>query len=224
MTSDRNAPRRLRSMPKKHPRIAHFMPYAWGDSLAAIVTAARLLFRYIDQNAHVDADSEVWILHWGDMRDFRWEWTGAYVGHGKRRREVRRRVPKRPIGGMPTSKVARRRRRAVGGRRPRRAIAHMRRAESAGIVWCMEAKGSRGFLRRQVWEHLAAQATETGVRMVVMTLTNLHRKGHPSDPYDRLLLASAVGFQVAVLPRTKRPAKWHEYKKAGIAVWGRWRK
>jgi hypothetical protein len=220
------APRRRGLTPQHHPRVAHFMPYLRGDSLAAIWLAIKLGFKYIDQNGQCDADGTVWITHWGRFRkQYMWMWTGQYKGRGKLRREVRVKVTFKgqKIEQLHTHEVDKLRSARFGGQRPRTARRHMEVCAAANITLCFEAKDSVGFLTPAVWARLRQDAIATGAVVIVMTLTSLYRPGHPEDPYTRAALAVTTGgFPAAMLPRTHRPADLQRLHNLGIEVWGRW--
>lgn len=201
---------------RRHPRIAHLMPYLRGDSLAAITFAARVLRRrFIDQNGQEDADGVVWILHWARLvkGGYRWHWTGQHDAHG---REVRVRIPRgRMVDDCTTRYMAGVRSRKYGGRRPRTAEEHMARCARYGRILCLEGKGT--LRTRKAYEYLAAAAVRTGCVVVFMTLQSIPGWRH------RIRSALAVKFPVALLPRGAKPDDWQTFADAGVQVWGRWR-
>lgn len=205
-------------IPTRRPRIAHFLPYLFGDSPRAIRVAKRLGWPWIDQNGHADRAGVAWVLHWRRYRlEFPWYWTGRYVG----RREVRRPVPRtwpRYFDNLTTRQASRLRSQPLGGRRPRKAVAHMGLAAEADIGWAYEAKNSPPFTQVATWERVASDRDRTGARVVIMVLT--------SWAYWRKIVraALAAGLPVAVLPRTPKPADWSEFEAQGVRVWGRWRR
>lgn len=215
-----------RVMPNRHPRLLHLAPYLRGDSLGAITRAWRLRRWGIDQNGNNSAQGTTWVLHWGRFRkQWRWYWTGTYRGRGWRRREVRARVPKAwpgAINDLNDSQIEVLRSARVGGRRPYKAVTHMhhaaelqRRRPSQDFTWVLEMKG--GFNKPSILERLAHDANRSGVQMAVMTLTSI------PGWRTRAKLAKAQGFQVAVLPRGRKPGDWQDFADLGIKVWGRWR-
>lgn len=214
-------PRQPEPMPDHHPRIAHFLPYLIGDSLGSIGRAAVLGFPWIDQNVHSTKDLVAYVLHWRKFRrQFAYYWTGRYVGRGRLRREERKRVPwwwPHNFDHLTSAQASRLRSAPIGGKRPRRAVAHMERARQRKIKWAGEAKNSKGLNERAFWERLAEEAVRTDVVMAVMVLTSW------ANWRTIVRHAHAVGFAVAVLPRTPKPDDWPEFKALGIQVWGRWR-
>lgn len=216
-------PRRIAKMPRRHPRIAHFMPYLIGDALTAPARAARLGFAFIDMNGNADADDCTWIVHWDRFRiQFGWYWTGELDAKG---REVRARVPAswpKYLHLLHSDQVELLRSAKRGGKRPRRAMAAMRACAEAGVIMCLEVKNSPAYLRARAWTLLGQCAAISGATVIPMTLQNLSRKGHPEDPWVRLKLAHHAGHfpDVAILPRGKAPASVPDY----VAVWGSWRR
>jgi hypothetical protein len=219
-------PRKPASWPiPHHPRLAHFLPYLTGDSLGAINRAAvlRRLGRVwgIDQNGNCTLDQVVFILHWRRYRlQFPYVWTGTYTGTGRTRREKRVLVPQswpRYFEQLTAEQASRLRQSPLGGRRPYRAISHMRLAAEKGIPWCLEGKGSPGLALPGTWDRLTGEALQTGVTCVFMVLT--------SWPNWQAEVRQALdhGWAVAVLPRTSKPANWPELHAAGVQVWGTWR-
>lgn len=208
-------------IPARHPRIAHFMPYIFGDSLAALRKAKRLGFRYVDQNGLCDAQGIVWIFHWPKYRkQYRWISTGR---HTKRGREIRVRVPKSwpaKVQDLQTSQVERLRSARFRGRKPWKARTHFAEAARLGLVLCLEVKGSPGFQNLATWRSLAIARDAFDAKVVVMTLQN---QGGNAAARRRLELAAQHGFPVALLPRGKRPADWLEWQQLGVKQWGRWR-
>lgn len=219
-------PRRIRKMPRRHPRIAHFMPYLIGDALTAPARAARLGFRFIDMNGNADAEGCTWIVHWDRYRlQYAWVWTGELDAKG---REVRKRVPAdwpKYLHLLTSDQVELLRSARRGGKRPRRALAAMNACREAGVILCLEVKNSPAYLREHAWVLLGLWAAVSGATVVPMTLQNLHRKGHPEDPWTRLELAHRVGKfpNVAILPRGKAPATPASVP-GYVAVWGNWRR
>lgn len=212
-------------VPARHPRTAHFMPYLFGDSLAALKRAKRLRFKYVDQNGLCDAEGQTWISHWPKYRkQYRWYFTGRTTGSGNRRREIRARVPAHwpeKFHNLTTAQAASLRSARIGGRRPLRARTHMHEAHRLGLVLCLEVKNSPGFLKASTWHRLAGDRDATGCRVIVMTLQN---QGGNAHAFVRLTGAHAAGFPVALLPRGKRPSNWHAaWVPMGVRQWGRWR-
>ncbi|MBO9522838.1 MAG: hypothetical protein J7518_14995 [Nocardioidaceae bacterium] len=223
--------RRPSPMPTRHPRVAHFMPYLMGDAIYAPRRARRLRYRYIDMNGNCDRDGWVWLIHWAKYR-MQYRWVVLLAADGKVRRdakgrEVRARVPAawpEVLHELSSGQVKRLRSAKRGGSRPYTAAEGMIACEEADVTLCLEAKGSPLFLTPEPWEWLHAWAVKTGVSMVVMTLQNVYRKGHPEDPYTRLWLAIEHGFAVALLPRMKRPASWAIWESRGVQLWGKWKR
>lgn len=214
-------PNRPSPMPDRHPHIAHFDPYLFGDSLRAIRLAKRLGYRYIDQNGQVDRDGETWVVHWWRFRkEWNWMWTGEYNRLGIEKR-VRVGYKSATIGGLSSRKVERLRSARFGGRRPRRLVAHMQRAADVGIILCWEVKNARAFCDKTIAQRVRAQAIRTGVVMVVMTLQNLPDN---AAAFCRLKNFAEEGFAVALLPRGPKPADWDgRWADIGCKQWGRWR-
>jgi hypothetical protein len=203
---------------RRHPRIAHFLPYLVGDSIRAIFRAILLGFRFIDQNGLATQDHTTWILHWHRYRlQYPYHWTGHYHASG---REVRRLVPRtwpKRFDDLTDHQAARLRQFPRGGKRPKRAEAHMIVAAHGHIIWCLETKAGRPMLQARTWDRLAADAVRTDVVMVVMVLTSWHG-------WQKIASMAAVrGFAVAVLPRTPRPSDWPALEALGVQVWGKWR-
>lgn len=224
-------------LPERHPRLAHRMPYIVGDALSSLRWAFAVLKWWgIDQNGLADLDGCVWVMHWPKWR------KGGYVrrvvghkfrGRGKRRRavEVLGPVPSSwgPIDQLRTSQVAELRTRT--GKRPTRAAEHFRelhrletthpraaRRRRLGRLFALvlEVKGSPGFRTEAVWARLEHEHQLAGSpRVGVMTLQNL---GGDAAALERLELAYAHGFPVALLPRG-REFPLPPY----VRVWGRWR-
>lgn len=212
-------------IPARHPRIAHFMPYLVGDSLRGLKRAKRLRFRYVDQNAHSDAQGLTWVLHWRKYRkQYRWIWTGRFVGKGRTRREQRRRVPKswpQDFAQLTSAQVRLLRSRKIGGVRPYRARTHFALAHELGLKLCLEVKRSPHYLREPAWDNLAADRAATGAAVIIMTLQS---QGGDDEALTRLTWARRKAFPVALLPRGERPADWFTaWQPLGIQVWGRWR-
>lgn len=204
-------PRRPVSWPiHHHPKLAHFLPYLTGDSLRAIRRAARLrrLGRVwgIDQNGNRTADRTVWILHWSR---YRWQYPLIATPSG------RRRVPKSwPAHFHQLTDEQAAQLRTVTGRRPHRARRHMVEAAEAGVPWCLEGKNQ---MHGADWDRLTADAIASGAVVVFMVLTSW------PDWRQDVREAVAHGWAVAVLPRTPKPADWHEFEVLGVQVWGSWR-
>lgn len=217
------APRRPAKMPRSHPRVAHFMPYLRGDSMRAIWLAVRHGYRFIDQNVQKDAEGQRWVLHWGRFRkQWKWQWTGEYVGTGRLRREkrVRVRYHQQFLRQLSTVQVSRLRSRRIGGSRPRLLRDHMAECARRRIVLCAEFKYTP---TREEWAEIAADAIATGVTMVVMRLSNV--SGGIVGAFHCLSWAAEVGFCGALLPRGRKPADWEtEWVPLGIQKWGRWRR
>lgn len=228
--------------PRRRPRIAHFMPYLFGDSLAAIRRARRLRFRYIDQNLNLSSDGVPVVVHWPLVRKNRLLYEVVPASRVVRKRGRRGRYAGRiayrrrgewvarhrhgydvRVGDLTAAQLYRLRTRHAGrGRAPRPAHQHMREAQRVGIVLCLEAKGDRRFNVPAPWAKLAAWAVHTNARVVVMTLQNL---GGNANARARLAQAAHAGFPVAILPRGPRPVDWStRWAPLGVAVWGRWRK
>lgn len=215
-----DAPRRPAAWPiRRHPAIAHLMPYLRGDSLHAIWFAARILRRkFIDQNAQADRSGLVWIMHWANLwkGGYRWEWTGQHDAKG---REIRHQIPRHRrgehINELSSEQVARRRTAQYGGRRPHTAEASMARCAKYGVTLCLEGKGT--CVGARPFAYLAAAAKRTGCAVVFMTLQSI--RGWRT----RLADALAVDFACALLPRGPKPADWSRIAAQGVQVWGRWR-
>lgn len=213
-----------RRWPIPRPRIAHFMPYLLGDSLAAIRRARRLGYRYIDQNIQATRDGFAVVVHWGNMRraGYTWRWTGNYDAQG---REVRVKVVRViDIADEDWDTIQRLRTRKYGGQRPRLALAHMREAARVGVTLCLEAKGSRQFVgtNHPVWKRLETWAAETGAHVIIMSLQNM---GSERRVLHVLTAAHAHGFAVALLPRGPKPRDWAtRWAPLDVAVWGHWRR
>lgn len=206
------APKRPVSWPiDHHPRLAHFLPYLTGDSLAAIRRAAWLRRRGrvwgIDQNGNRTRTGTVWILHWSR---YRWQYPLHATPSGLRR------VPKTwptHFGQLTDAQAAQLR--TVTGRRPHRARRHMAVAAEAGVPWCLEGKNR---MHSADWDALTADAVATRATVVYMTLSSW------PDWQDAIREASQRGWAVAVLPRTHRPGNWAEFQaETGCQVWGHWR-
>jgi hypothetical protein len=213
------APRKPKGWPiRRHPRIAHLLPYLVGDSIKAILRAIVLGFRFIDQNGLATRDLTVWVLHWHRYRlQYPYVWTGRY----KNGREVRVLVPRswpRKFDALTDAQAARLRSRPRGGKRPRRADAHMVVAAHGGIIWCLESKGGHPWRQPGTLDRLVADAVRTDVVMVLMILT--------SGPgwQDIARMAAERGLAVAVLPRTRKPDDWPALEALGVQAWGRWRR
>jgi len=215
-----DAPRRPDDWPiRRHPAIAHLMPYLRGDSLAAIWFAARVLRRkFIDQNAQADRAGLVWIMHWANLwkGGWRWEWTGEHDAKG---REIRRLIPKHrrseQINDLSSEQVARRRTARRGGRRPHTAEASMERCAKYRLTLCLEGKGT--CVGARALTYVADAAKRTGCAVVFMTLQSI------AGWRVRLRDALAVDLPCALLPRGPKPDDWEIWAARGVQVWGRWR-
>jgi hypothetical protein len=213
-------PRAPRNWPiRRHPRIAHLMPYMWSDSLRSVRVAKRLGFRFTDKNGQVDADRVTWIVHWaviGKNRGLTWIATDHRDARG---REVRRRLTKAELASRikdhPTEWVARLRTREHGGRRLYTAREMMAEHARLDMTMCLEGKATMKGAR--AFQLLAGDAIATGVRIVFMRLQDIPgwRKA-----FRRAL---AVGLVCALLPRGPRPADWASWKARGVQRWGSWR-
>lgn len=210
----------------------HLMPYLVGDSLRALRLLVLRAFWGIDQNGQCDIDDVVWVMHWHTpkLNGYLWYWTGEY---DSKHREIRHRLSASSlntrIDHRSTQFISRLRTKKRGGRRPYTAATHMRvlaalnakrRAKGkAEKVWCLEVKGSKRFKHDAPWLYLRGAAIATGILAAIMTLQQTQ-----ADSERALIVLTKArdvgGFQVAVLPRARKPKGWP----ADIAVWGKWRK
>lgn len=216
-------PLRPSVMPRRHPRIAHFMPYLKGDSLRAIVLAVRLKYHFIDQNVQQDGQGFLWVLHWGRWRkQWRWMWTGRYVTRRGKRIEERVRCHYRrdKINQLSTEQVSRLRSKVRGGTRPLPLRTHMEWCAARHIILCAEFKfTASGEQAAQV----AKDAIETGCVVIVMRLSNV--AGGIHGAFLTLARFAEVGICVALLPRGRKPVDWEtRWVPLGIQKWGRWRR
>jgi hypothetical protein len=213
-------PRQPVPIPDHHPRIAHFRPYLWGDAIPAQTVAYRLGYRFVDNNGQSDAEYTVWGVHWADLREYPYVWTGRYDDKGREIRKLRGVRPR--IQHMPTEFVGRLRSAKHGGRRPKKMFHHMRRAaalDKRRPAWhpftlCIEVKGSPGFLLRETWRRLNLETRFTEARIVIMTLQDI------PGWRQRLELAHEFGFATALLPRLAKPADWPHFVEMGVQKWG----
>lgn len=220
-------PTRASWWPHRHPHTVHRMPYLLGDSLTTLRWAKRMRRIYVDQNALLDRQGAVWIMHWPMFRkSWRWMWTGRYRGKGRLRREVRVRVPASwpaKVQLLSTKQVGQLRSRKVGGRRPHRARTHFQLSADLGRVLCMEVKRNHRAweVSAELWDGLARDRDATGARVGVMTLGN--QPGGNDAAFRVLTMARARNFPVALLPRSPKPsaADWRaRWAPAGIEWWG----
>lgn len=205
-----------RVMPNHHPRIAHLMPYLFGDSPHALIVAHRLGYRFIDRNGQRDRNNVVWIMHWADLRKggYRWVFTGNHDAKG---REIRARVPKgTKVHHCSTDYVGRLRTRKHGGRRPHTAAEDMAGCKARGLTMCLEGKGT--VTTPGAFAYIANASARTGCPVIFMTLQSI------GGWRTRLTLAHGVNLPLALLPRGPKPGDWPRFRAMGVRRWGRWRR
>ncbi|MBO9523415.1 MAG: hypothetical protein J7518_17945 [Nocardioidaceae bacterium] len=216
-------PRWPQPMPEHHPKTAHLLPYLVGDARSAPSAAHRAGYRYIDMNGNADKWGWTWLIHYDEYRK---QYPYICIGVDANGREKRIEVPDDwplYVHQLPPSQVRMLRSALVGGHKPITAKAGMIECVRHGMILCLEVKGSPGYLGLRAWAILRLWAIQTRAVVIIMTLQNLYRRGHPEDPWTRLSWAGRMKFARAILPRGPEPDEWPAYREAGIKKWGEWR-
>lgn len=202
-------------LPQHHPRLAHYLPYHVGDSLASVQRAARDKCWGIDVNMHPTADLVGVAKHWGDPAHpgdgFTHLWTGPGWGRGELVPDPH---PSYNIAQRLWAEVQRLTD-ATGRQRIARMAEFYAEGVKLGVHIMAEAKGPVLLEDPTFWDRLGAEADAVGHPRVMMTLSDI------GSATKRLRAAKAAGFQTAVLPRGKRPAGFDQYwDPVTDRVWG----
>lgn len=213
------APRVAWHLPTHHPRVAHFLPYRFNNSLRAARKAKKLKFKYSDKDIQVTRDWIVVVTHWDNLKhdQFTWIWTGKKILGV----EVRKRYTGTlDIDHLDWSVVSRLRSSRVGGYRIYGLQPHMNALHKAGITFCAELKNNRLSDPRCVKQFMDAQKV-TGCRVIIMTLQSLLNGAGILAPLRRLAPYKLAGFPTVILKRGHKPADWDKVWAPIVdAAWG----
>lgn len=221
------------NVPQHHPRVAHYKPYWFNDSLGGIDKAKKQKYLFIDQDghcvpAHNDLGYEGTIKHWGlpEKDGFKYIWTGKRT---KRGREIRRRLTRaerrKTLEQWGWEALTRLRSSRFGKSRLYLSVAtHMRKCALSNVTMCLEAKGSDLWRERRVWQYFKRVQEKTNCDVIVMTL--MYGPTPPEEARQRLAMAHAAGFPTVLLVHGwKKPADWNTRWAMHVdAVWGWWAK
>lgn len=216
-------------MPEGHPRMAHYMPYLYGDSLPAIVKAHQqgYLFKDTDIQACLhDKDDdhpegvEIFACHWGtpDKAGLNKMWSGPDWGKGH--------LVDNPYGGKPWSEInyrfVKRMTNSHGDYQLHTLRYHFREGVAQRVVLVPEAKANVLFNEAKTWKYFVRVAGQEGHPAVMMTLTNI------GQPYSRIHAAVEGGMEAdhcAFLNRTKKPSFYYSSDiLPHVKNWGKWSK
>lgn len=219
------------TIPDHHPRVAHFDPYWFNDSLLGIAQAERRGYRYIDQDCNLskgDPDAyefelrpQATIKHWGNRKKdgFTHIWTGKhYSNGGEQRKEFN--GPEH-LSQIEWDILTMLRRGEGGGTAYLRFDEHLQACVDHHQKMCCEVKGDERFEHPQVAADMYAASLAVGQIPYIMTLSNIG----PTrlSPPRRLKAFKDAGFETALLPRGARPSDWDAHWAPYVdAVWGHW--
>ncbi len=217
-------------LPNRHPRIAHFLPYIFGDSLRALKRAKRLGFKYIDLNLNLTKDLFPVVGHWARFWFDGYRYVMVKRGGSKPKAHPKARwvngewIVKSPykksmsLHSLTWKQVQLLRTRK--GRKYYLARVYMIHAHALGITCCFELKGTWGW-GSPVFQMMASWAIDADASVVLMMLQSM---GTNAKVFEILNGARTAGFAAALLPRRKKPHDWEsKWVPAGIKQWGRWR-